>query len=54
VEILAIPPGGAREVNRPIGMPFAAGIGMAITGVYTDADTTAVTAGQVVGSIQYT
>lgn len=54
VEILGIPPGGAREVNRPIGMPFAAGIAMAITGAYTDADTTAVTAGQVVGSIQYT
>lgn len=53
IEIIGIPPGGAREVNRPIGMPFAAGIGMAITGAYTDADTTAVTAGQVVGSIQY-
>lgn len=54
VEILGIPPGGAREVNRPIGMPFATGISLAITGAYTDADTTAVTAGQVVGSIQYT
>lgn len=53
IEIIGIPPGGAREVNRPIGMPFAAGIGMAITAAYTDADTTAVTAGQVVGSIQY-
>lgn len=53
IEIIGIPPGGRCEINRPVGMPFAAGIAMAVTGAFADADTTAVTAGQVVGSIHY-
>lgn len=53
IEVIGIPPGGRCEINRPIGMPFAAGIGLAITAGFADTDTAAVAAGQVVGSIHY-
>lgn len=53
VDVLAIPAGGSREVSRPLGMVYSAGISYAITGGFADADTAAVAAGQVVGSIQY-
>lgn len=53
VDILAIPAGGSREMNRPLGMAFATGIAYAITGGAADTDTTSVALNQVIGSIQY-
>lgn len=53
IELIGIPPGGRVEINRPVGMPFAAGIALAVTAGVADTDTTAVIAGQVVGSIHY-
>lgn len=53
VKVIAIPPGAPREINRPLGEAFTVGLAYAITTGFADADTGAVTAGQVTGSIDY-
>lgn len=53
IRTFGIPPNGAREVFLPHGHFFATGIGMTITGAAADADTTALSAGDVVGEIWY-
>lgn len=54
--IIAVPAGGVRQFTTNIGIPFSTGIAYCIvngaTG-YLDADTTAVAAGDITGSIDY-
>jgi hypothetical protein len=53
VETIGIPPNSTAVLFNPIGVSYSLGIGLAVTGGYADADTTAVTAGQVIGSLFY-
>ncbi len=53
VWVVAIPPGGSREINRPAGVAFSAGIGYTITRLVADADVTPTTADDITGSINY-
>lgn len=49
-----VPAGTALRVSLDsLGDAFTSGIGMAITGGYADTDTTAVAAGEVIGSVHY-
>lgn len=54
VATIYLPKGAARTINlTDLGVVFSTGIAYAITGVGTDADTTAVAAAQVVGLLGY-
>ena len=51
--VIAIPAGQHVDTDISGGLPFATGIAFAVTGGYTDADTTAIGAGEVVGNLFY-
>ncbi len=52
MDILAIPPGGAREMSRPAGVPATNGIGIAIVlGAANNDNTPLPGAGLVTGSV---
>lgn len=53
VFVVGIPAGGRCEVTRPHGLPFAAGIAVAITKLSADTDTTVIAVGDLVGSVEY-
>ncbi len=50
---VALPANGCRDRSIPEGVAFDTGIAWAITGAQADSDTTAVAAGDVVGSFDY-
>jgi hypothetical protein len=53
IRTIAIPPNSSRYVVNPFGRAFSAGIGIAITGAFTDLDTTAVLLNQVYWEVEY-
>lgn len=53
VKVLRVAAGQDRDITWPTGVQFTAGIALAITGGYADADATAVTAGDVVLGVDY-
>lgn len=50
---IGIPPNGTVQASHPGGIGFATGIGLTITNLSADADTTAVAAGDVVGDLLF-
>lgn len=53
VRTIGIPPGGLAQLSIPGGIAFATGIGLTIVTGATDADATAVGAGEVVGELVF-
>lgn len=53
VQTYLVPPGGGIVLEWSNGLAFATGIAYAVTGAYTDADTTAVNAGDVLLNLGY-
>lgn len=53
IETLMIPANGNLDLNFEIGLYFSAGISYALTGLMTDTDTTALSAGDICLNIQY-
>ena len=53
VQVWGVPAGASVPLHFPTGLQFSAGIALAITGDYPDADTTAVTAGDVIVNLAY-
>jgi hypothetical protein len=51
--VYPIPPGGTLSRDMPVGLSFSAGLGIAVTANPALNDATAITANQVVGTVEY-
>jgi hypothetical protein len=51
--VYPIPPGGTLSRDMPVGLSFSAGLGIAVTANPALNDATAITAGQVAGTLEY-